>query len=355
MNRPPQHRPRRKVPSAAPSTGVAMGFVSGMLSGAQAAGIDRRQLLERAGLGADDLDHPSARVALRDYARLYNVVVADLEDEAFALFPVPMAPGSFEFLCRGVLSSRNLREGLARTCRFLRLVVPGLRLELQETATLAELRIHESGKPGPLPRDPRRVFAYEWVLRLVHALACWLAGRELALDSVAFPYPRPRHADDYQLIYTAHPSFDAPLLVARFNRNLLELPVRRDEDALNIFLQGAPGKISVLYRRDRRLVLQVRDLVRKAFPESLTLRQVAQALNLSTRTVHRRLQEENASLRSIKDGLRRDIALARLEKSSHTIAEIASDLGYSDPSSFFRAVSAWTGAGPQEYRRRRQR
>ena len=40
-------------------------------------------------------------------------------------------------------------------------------------------------------------------------------------------------------------------LVASFNANLLDLPIRRDEAALTSFLDGAPGKITTLYRRDR--------------------------------------------------------------------------------------------------------
>ena len=39
------------------------------------------------------------------------------------------------------------------------------------------------GRPlAATPDDPGRVFAYEWLLRLIHGLACWLAGRGLALE-----------------------------------------------------------------------------------------------------------------------------------------------------------------------------
>ena len=41
------------------------------------------------------------------------------------------------------------------------------------------------------------------------------------------------HAADYALIYTANSRFDAPALLARFQANLLDLPVRRDEPALD--------------------------------------------------------------------------------------------------------------------------
>ena len=132
----------------------------------------------------------------------------------------------------------------------------------------------------------------------------------------------------------------------------MELPARRDDRALEQFLQGGPGKIAALYRRDRQVVQRVRDIVRRTLPGPVTLGAVARELGLSTRTVHRRLQEESSSLRAIKDATRCDQALARLEQSRAPIAQISADLGYADSSTFFRAFTSWTGVSPSAYRRR---
>jgi AraC-like DNA-binding protein len=175
------------------------------------------------------------------------------------------------------------------------------------------------------------------------------------LDAVAFPYPRPEHADDYALIYTANSRFDATQLVARFAANLLDLPIRRDEAALQTFLVGAPGKLTMLYRRDREMVLRVRDCLRDALPEAKPLAEVASTLHLSPRTLHRRLEEEGSSFQAIKDALRRDLAINRLAKTQQPLSRIASDLGFADPSAFYRAFVSWTGMAPTHYRQRLKR
>jgi len=306
----------------------------------------------QAEIAPGDLDDPGARVPIRSYAALYNLAVEALQDEGFALFPTAVRVGSFEFLCRSVVSSQSLAEALDRTCRFLRLVVPDLPVVVSAGPGTSELRFAEA---RPLQRerdDPRRVFAFEWILRWLHGLACWLVNRDLMLDSVAFPYAEPPHAADYRLIYTARSSFRSRDLVATFNSNLLELPVRRDDEALVAFLDGAPGKIVTLYRRDREMVRRVRDVIAKSFPAVASLGAVAQRLNLSARTVERRLLEEGSSLRAIKDALRRDMALSRLRASDQSVAQIAAGLGYADTSTFFRAVTAWTGTSPTAYRKR---
>ncbi|MFC5303111.1 AraC family transcriptional regulator [Azospira restricta] len=318
-----------------------------MLAGAAHTGHDPAALLAAVGIAADCLADDAARIPLADYAALYNHVNAVLDDEAFGLFAAPMRVGCFEFLCRATITAPQLGEALARAIRFLRALLPDMEIGIVRDGDSALLTIAE-GQPLVVGR----VFAYEWLLRLLHGLSCWLVGRGIALDAVDFPYPRPAHADDYAQIYTANSRFDAPRLAARIAGNLLELPIRRDEAALQRFLDGAPGKLTMLYRNDRELVMRVRDHLRAALPEVPELEATAAALRLTPRTLNRRLEEEGSSFRAIKDALRRDLALSRIAKTAQPVADLAADLGYADPSAFYRAFVGWTGVSPSAYRRR---
>jgi AraC-like DNA-binding protein len=327
-----------------------MGFVTGMLAGMARAGHDPAPLLAAAGIDPASLAAPNARIPLAAYADLYNRVALALDDEAFGLFSAPLRGGSFEFLARALVGAATLDEALQRLVRFLRVLLPDMAVSVERRGGHALLRIAETRSIAATAADPGRVFAYEWLLRLSHGLACWLAGRGLALDAVAFPYPRPPHAADYALIYTANSTFDATALAARFQANLLDLPLRRDEAALAAFLAGAPGRIATLYRRDRDTVRAVRDLLHAALPALPALEDVAARLHLSPRSLHRRLADEGANFRAIKDALRRDLALAKLAKTDAPVAAIAAELGYADPSAFYRACVEWTGQAPSEYR-----
>ena len=321
-----------------------------MTAGARRAGHDPAGLLAAVGIPPACLADDTARVLLADYAALYNYVNKVLDDEAFALFSAPMRVGSFEFLCRATITAPQLGEALQRAIRFLRVVLPDMHIAIVREGNEASLHIAEKR-----PLDIDRVFAYEWLLRLLHGLACWLVGRGIAIDAVDFPYPRPDHADDYAMIYTTTSRFGADRLTARIAGNLLELPIRRDEAALQRFLDGAPGKLTMLYRNDRELVMRVRDHLRAALPEIPALEATASALKLTPRTLNRRLEEEGSSFRAIKDALRRDIALSRMTKTAQPVAALAADLGYAEPSAFYRAFVGWTGMSPSAYRRRLQK
>ncbi len=340
------------VTSPRPRATVAIGFVLGMLAGLQRPGLDAAPLLERVGIAPADLNNAAARIPVERYAALYNLLNKELDDEGFGLFSMPMRIGSFEFLCRSVITAPTLAEALERSARFLRLVLPDLAVSLERERDSARLCIRETQEIAV-----GRVFAFEWLLRLLHGLCSWLVGRGIVLESVGFPYPRPAHADDYALIYTANSSFSAfptteTTLLATFAANLLELPIRRDEAALQNFLLGAPGKLTTLYRRDREMVLRVRNCLRDALPDAKPLAEVARTLHLSPRTLHRRLEDEGSSFQAIKDALRRDLAINRLAKTAQPLAEIAADLGFADASAFYRAFVGWTGMAPAHYRRK---
>lgn len=350
-------KPRRRaspVKSARPYRAtVASAFVTGLVAGLAERSGDVRKPLIAVGIDVEVLSSSKARVPLHMYAALYDAMIRLQGDEGFGLFSVPLRPGTFEFLCRSVVGARRLDEALDRAARFLELVLPDLRVTLSREPDHASLTIVEARPLRPERANVCRVFAFEWLLRMLHALACWLVARDLAIESARFPYPRPKHAADYALIYTERCSFGGDTLEARFRPDLFDLPVRRDEEALAAFLAEGPGKITMLYRQDRETVRRVREILTDALPDRLSLSEVAHRLGLTTRTLHRRLREESMSLRAVSDAVRRDLALTQLQRSDKSIAAIAAELGYAEPSAFFRAFTKWTGEAPTKYRKRR--
>ncbi|HYC36613.1 MAG TPA: AraC family transcriptional regulator ligand-binding domain-containing protein [Usitatibacter sp.] len=326
---------------------VAAGFVRGVLAGCRPA--ERAAALRRAGVDPAELAR-GERIPIAQYVDLYNAVAAVLRDEGLGLFRAAIRPGAFEFLCRASLGSRDLGEALERAARFLGLVLPELAVSVRRRGGEAHLEIREATPLRRRREDPARIFAFEWLLRMLHALGCWLAARALPLAQVDFPYRRPAHHADYALIYTERSTFEAAFLDAVMDASLLDLPVRRAQEELASFLEGAPGRISMLYRRDREAARAVRELLSGRIGQPPSLEEAARMLGMSARTLHRRLRQEGTSFRLVHDTVRRDRAIALLAGSRLRISQVAGELGYSEPSAFFRAFRDWTGMGPTAYR-----
>jgi AraC-like DNA-binding protein len=73
---------------------------------------------------------------------------------------------------------------------------------------------------------------------------------------------------------------------------------------------------------------------------------------MSVSTLQRHLAGEGSSFQQVKDHLRRDLAIVRLNTSTIQLSALASELGFSDQAVFQRAFKTWTGSAPGAYRRR---
>ena len=98
--------------------------------------------------------------------------------------------------------------------------------------------------------------------------------------------------------------------------------------------------------------------VRNAIAEELiageaTAENIAMRLNLSPRTLHRRLVENGSAFRKVKDDLLRTRAEKLLIQQKITLGEVSYLLGYSEPANFNRAFRRWTGTTPAQWREMR--
>ncbi|WP_346908868.1 helix-turn-helix domain-containing protein [uncultured Roseibium sp.] len=80
---------------------------------------------------------------------------------------------------------------------------------------------------------------------------------------------------------------------------------------------------------------------------------VAKSLGMSQRSLQRHLETEGTSFRELTDTIRRTLASGYLRETNLTLQEIAFLLGFSELSSFSRAVKTWFGLSPSQYRRNR--
>ena len=82
------------------------------------------------------------------------------------------------------------------------------------------------------------------------------------------------------------------------------------------------------------------------------MEKVADTLAISTRTLQRRLKDEETSFANLLEEIRRDLASRYILDNTHSLTEISFLLGFSDESAFSRAFKRWTGQSPREYSHR---
>ncbi len=330
---------------------VAICFVQQAVQGVLARKLDAAPLLRGAGIAPDLLGLPHARVSAASYSALWRAVAQALDDEFFGQDARRMKVGSFAMLCQSVIHCKTLEQALRRALRFFDLILDDLGARLEVEAKVAVLGLH-SRIEGTAPR----IFAHETLLIMLHGLACWLVGRRIPVLSAGFAYAEPAYSEEYRSMYSSQLRFDEAYTSLRFDAAYLALPLIQDERSLQEFLRLAPANLVLKYKNSQSIASRIRRRLRALpaahWPEFDAL---AGELHLAGSTLRRRLEQEGQSYQAIKDQLRRDLAIDYLLRSPKSVAGIALELGFAEPSAFYRAFRKWTGARPAEYRRHKRR
>ncbi|MGA2711025.1 MAG: AraC family transcriptional regulator [Steroidobacteraceae bacterium] len=332
--------------AAEPGT-IAVCFVAAALQSFRARHLNTDELLATVGLSPSLLEVPQARVSAKVYGALWRAIARALDDEFFGQDSRRLKAGSFAMLCHSVINCKTLARALVRSAQFYALMLDDISASVQRDAKEARLVLHER-----LAGASQRVFAHETILMLLHGVSCWLVGRRIPIMRAEFSYKAPAHSEEYRLMYCNELRFDRPNTLIAFDASYLDLPLVQDERSIQHFLQHAPENILLKYKNASSLSARIRRRLRRClgseFPDFETL---ADELDMTPATVRRRLQVEGSSYQSIKDHLRRDLAISYLSDSSRSVMDIALQLGFSERSAFHRAFTKWTGASPGEFRR----
>lgn len=190
------------------------------------------------------------------------------------------------------------------------------------------------------------------------SLACALAGIRTATAlrltpvEAGFRHSARRSMPGHAAFFGCPLRFDQPanrLVLSRRPNHRLAAANAALFDNLDEYLQAVqqgPGA--------GRLGYFVRRTIAALLPQgAASLESVAHHLDLSTRTLQRRLVEEEGGFHRQLDAVREELARNYVLETRLSMTRIAQQLGYSESSAFTRSYLRWTGIGPARHRRLR--
>ena len=333
----PNHPTRAETP---------MAFIRAMVQSYTQRGLDPSSALRKAQITPSQLKSASARVTTLQMEWMSEAAMRELDDEALGWFRRRLPWGSYGMLVRASLTAPTLGVAMQRWCRHHNLLTDDIALHLTADKHTASLALHEQHDLGTM-----REFCTVSVLRNALGVASWLTDSRIDLSQTELHFAAPPHQASYRVLFDGPTQFDAPLSRISFDAGYLQLPVRRDEAALQRMLQRALLLTVRPYRRDRLLVEKVRQALAEHPQATRNAEDLAALLHMSPRTLHRQLQDEGASLQQLKDNVRRERAMHLLLKTKKPIKQIAAEVGFANDKSFMRAFRTWTDQTPDELRR----
>jgi AraC-like DNA-binding protein len=309
------------------------------------AGQPSAELLSGAGLRAEQLSGPDARIPFKAHVTLFENAARALGEPCFG-FRLGSAVGLTEagLVAYVTLNSQDLGTALRNLCRYLPILTEGYVCELRREAGEVRL-IFSTADPVALGSRHLAEFGVTLLVRICaaitshrvrprrvelrHETACPMLARQLGVP-VAVDQPQAALVVDAASL--AEPVVNA-------DARLLELLRRYADDVL----ARRAGKDDLVARAERWILDNLHS------GEVGTMR-LAGGLGMSGRTLARRLAEHGLTPAGLVEELRRQLASRYLAERAFPLGRITYLLGYSDLSAFTRAHRRWTGRTPSEWR-----
>jgi AraC-like DNA-binding protein len=312
-------------------------------------GIGVERALAGTGISPDDLHSPQARVSITQVIACYRNAMRPSRDREFAhRAGLRFHLSTYGLYGFAMLSSPDFRDTLRFAVRYHRLATP-----------ISEISTGEAGNRAwwdfvPLAHPLIDVDLYRFMVELHFGTLTTLhrdfMGSSFSPSEVQVAYGPPADAADYPAMFGCPVLFGQPRNLFPFDSAWLGRPAELGNRV--IFPEIVALCDTLLSELDCRE--GVGGKVRRALLArsccSASFEGIVGDLSLSSRTLRRRLREENTSFRTLLDELRAEMAIKYLRETDLSMDEIAATLGFSEPATFRHAFRRWTKAAPSRFR-----
>jgi AraC-like DNA-binding protein len=323
--------------------------INTLLQVSEQLGLDINRLLVKAGLDASELKIPDRRFPVNCYFKLFESVADDAEDPDIGLMV-----GRVTFL-KGL----NLQLYLSTVCQSFREYLNLVPSQLRLRGDIGQITARRDGDMVELRWEPllsetgsKRLISDEMLAASVGIFNS-VCVMPVVVAKASFTYAKPRELSKLEATFGRNLSFDQPYSSLFFRREALDYPMLEQD------LHEGPDQenpFSDFFENDNpsdQLLISLKQSIVQYLPEGeVTIDKLASKLNISRRTLQRRLSDRGTSFLNILQEVRSKVALRYLADSRLGITEIAFLLGYADQGSFSSAFKSWHGISPRDYRRK---
>lgn len=328
--------PNSLTPHATGNT-ASLAYLRGLLDYVQARGLTPAQLLDGRQINLEDRD---ARLPESECAALFDRAAALLGDNALGLHAgEQIRPGHYGALGYVAMNCATLGEALAGLRRYHALVLDIGPME----QTIEKGQLCLSWNPDV--EHPYQQMA-EYNLAGLVTFSRWISGSQSNPLRIDLTYTAPKNLAEHERVFGCPLRFSQDRYRLLMSVEWLAQPLIQPDAAMRKMMeQLAERQMQTLSRGDA--IADARAVIARRLGEGdVELGAVAKQLNLSSRTLQRKLQDAKLNFTQLVDDVRRELAERYLADAKLDLVDIAFLLGYSEQSAFTRAYKRWTGHAP---------
>ena len=333
---------------------VAASLPKAFIDFAVARGANRRALIERSQICAENLGDPNHRIDLPKYISLIESAIELCREPALSLL-FGEAVTMQEISIVGLIGEQanSVEEARQQMNRYA-----GLMFDEDDAGSSEAIEFLTKGEDVWL-RFTSNSYAQHPLLFEAALARCVCGGRE-ALETVCkirfpkaihFTYEEPSYRAEYDRVFRAPLFFNSSMNALVVDRAFMSFKPQRTNPYLSQMLKEHAEELLENLERTKSTRGQVETLLIPILHTGeANVEKIAAKLGLSRQTLFRKLKAEGITFEHVLDELRYKLALQYLNEKKLSITETAYLVGFSESAAFSRAFKRWTGSSPRKAR-----
>lgn len=299
----------------------------------------------------EDLMTLDGSISSGELAQMYRnaLAISDISDLGLSVGALLHLP-THGPLGVAAFSAPDLRVGLSLLVKYGHIRVDSFDVSISEHKRGLTINFSETVDLGDL-----RIFLTESVLSALFSAITFFVGAGQFRGHVHFSYSKPSYGYKYQEHFGDNIKFNQNSTEVYVSEAILSTPsLVADAVMHQQAVEACEQHLKEIKKGDAiGAGLSTGSVVSKLMAENpgriWTLAEVAAMLNMSSRTLIRKLDGEGTKFQTIRDELAKEQATTYLRDASLSVESVGYLMGFSDVSSFRRSFKRWFGETPSQY------
>lgn len=312
-------------------------------------GIPPEASLRDSGLDPAQLYDASTLTSVRQYAIVcHNAVsLCCAPDTAFKV-GARLHLSAYGMYGYALMSCLSLRDFFRLGVKYHHLATPALSIDWKEDADRVIWFFPDALISSPSRELKEFLIEQQFSAHVTHIRD--VTSPDCSPIKACFPYRAPAHADRYPEYLGCPCHFEQEQCELVYDPSLLDRKPQLAHHITATLLQETCDRLIGQAKASVGASGEVYRLMMSTPGILPPMESVASAMNMTSRTLRRRLLAEKTSFVAILDDVRCSLALEYLKTTKMSADDIATLLGFNDSAAFRRALKRWTGKGLGELR-----
>lgn len=313
-------------------------------------GLDLVSLFRSLGLDPKEVSHEIEVVRLPLIHETLSAFLQEIDDESIGLeFGNLFSILSHGPLGTAIMASATIQEALELVARYAIMRSGFVDVSLEINSELSYLELE-----NPMPKDDLYFFSMDSLSATILQGINKASSGKFVLEAVELERPAPSNLESFRKFFPCELNFNCPHSRLYFDSSLLDIEMAFSDPSAYKIHRDACEEDLVQQKRHYSFSASTME---KIFDSQNTLRtceELAELLNMSVRTLRRRLDKEGSSYNQLLQQSRIEKSKELLRDPNNSIELISGKLGYLESTSFSRAFKSWTGETPRNWRKKFQ-